>query len=198
MIKRSNPIGRTQWDLINQIWESAPWKILNRVATLLIIICILFFLYIQVFPVPELIDKCLYRCMSKISVTKEYALTVPANALWINSGITVHENDSIEILVSGSVNVAIHRCVENAIADVLPQNPWVNYTAVYGDQPPSLLPDKIRKYFCAIRRDVPFGILLMYIWDGKGAPPSHSNPFVDSNFVKDIMPKFIDFYLDTS
>ncbi|UXE62360.1 MAG: hypothetical protein KA717_06075 [Woronichinia naegeliana WA131] len=62
------------------------------------------------------------------------SLLLPANKLWLNTGIQIKPNQTVKITATGSVNLGIHRLVEAAYTHSYPR--W-NWTDPAGESGPS-------------------------------------------------------------
>ncbi|MBN1639406.1 MAG: hypothetical protein JW866_10590 [Ignavibacteriales bacterium] len=107
------------------------------------------------------------------------SVAVPANQVWVNTGLEFEPGQKAILHATGSVNLAIHHLVEAAELDFKPKFPWVGpdgstingmekvygTTGVYKDR------SKVKLDSAA-----PYGFLLAYIGPKSKMPPSMYNP----------------------
>lgn len=99
---------------------------------------------------------------------------VPANQLWVDTGIKIHEDEVVEITATGSVNLSIHRTVEAANNDTRPRLRWVGPEGAEKD--PELKLDQIRNPL-RVMNTTGYGCLLGYLRPSLLAPqPNKFNP----------------------
>lgn len=108
----------------------------------------------------------------------EYNVLVSANRLWLDTGITVKEDEKIEIRVTGAVHLAAHHLVWNSMADVVPKINWYFYPRLKEQRSKATKEDK-KRYPGMIDEGEEPGTLLMHIGNetiGPDASSSSSKP----------------------
>jgi len=98
---------------------------------------------------------------------------VPASKLWVNSGIRIQPNQKITMRASGYVNLAIHRLVSSAVADVPPPYIWSGPEGTVIDRKYPLY--KRREELLIEKRALPGQLLYVAVRDSE-VPPSEHNP----------------------
>jgi hypothetical protein len=96
---------------------------------------------------------------SYVSSSKETVL-LPANKLWLNTGLQIKPGQEVKITATGSINLAIHRLVEAAHTHKYPRWGWMEPE---GGQPlnPAHQDLRIKQYL--ISPDNNYGVLLACI-----------------------------------
>ena len=106
---------------------------------------------------------------------RQAILSLPAAARWMNTGITVEPGATIAITASGYTNPAVHRLVQAAHADSLPNYGWLD--AEGRSARPSRVPAAHRdRNPLAIYPGAPIGAVIGYLQVAGGAEPSVINP----------------------
>lgn len=128
---------------LSEVSESLQ-KIINLKLPLWMIIPLLF---LSSFP----------SIQSYLSSRKETVL-LPANKLWLNTGLEIKPGQEVKITATGSINLAIHRLVEAAYTHKYPRLGWMEPE---GGQPLGYKDLRIKQYL--ISPDNNYGVLLACI-----------------------------------
>ncbi|MEH2085050.1 MAG: hypothetical protein V7K89_35285 [Nostoc sp.] len=101
---------------------------------------------------------------------------LPANKLWLNTGLSVKPGQEVKIAATGSVNVAIHRLI-NSTKEHKPLEPgWLDPAGDQGTSRNAI--DELRKQYL-IDPNAPFGSLIAGIFPEGKAQLGKDNPHPD-------------------
>jgi hypothetical protein len=76
-------------------------------------------------------------------------LLLPANKLWLNTGINVKPGQKVKITATGSVNLGIHRLIEAAYTHNNPRWNWTDPAGDYGTSRSTRIDKAVRALFIA-------------------------------------------------
>jgi hypothetical protein len=162
----SVPVGLSLFDLLGRINAATLLVGVPLVALSMIPVV---YLYCWLFP-------GLLPIRTPFSQTQNEALVVPANQLWVPTGITVKTGDMLSMRVSGSVNLASHRLLWGSLAGVKHSYGWINSSGQRVVDNARAQPregGKVKEG--ALHPGAPLGSLLMYIRADGAADPSERN-----------------------
>lgn len=98
---------------------------------------------------------------------------IPANQLWVDTGIILNADEEAHITATGSVNLSIHRTIEAAIKDKKTRLSWVGPDG--GEQEPKFAIDNLRLPLRLMEK-AGYGCLLGYIKPVAEPMPDKDNP----------------------
>ncbi len=93
--------------------------------------------------------------------TQVTSLLLPANKLWLNTGIQIKPGQTVKITATGSVNLGIHRLVEAAYTHSRPRLNWTDPEGDTGSSRPKPVDDGVKALF--IKPGLNPGVLLAYV-----------------------------------
>jgi hypothetical protein len=91
------------------------------------------------------------------------SLLLPANKLWLNTGIQIKPGQSVKITATGSVNLAIHRLIEAAHTHSNPRWNWTDPAGEYESSRATPIDKAVKALFIA--PGLKPGVLLAYVTD---------------------------------
>jgi hypothetical protein len=91
------------------------------------------------------------------------SLLLPANKLWLNTGIQIKPGQSVKITATGSVNLGIHRLIEAANTHSNPRWNWTDPAGNYESSRPTPIDKAVKALFIA--PGLKPGVLLAYVTD---------------------------------
>ncbi|MCW5211548.1 hypothetical protein VU04_01385 [Desulfobulbus sp. TB] len=149
--------------LIREISKGFSWRLITQIVIIALLgipILKLYEYFFPIFPPPLPPPSISY-------------ILVPANKLWINSGITIQPGQKITMRASGYINLAIHRLISSANTDVLPPYSWSDTTGTVLD---GTRPLYKRREELLIEKRALLGQLLYVAVRDSEVPPSQNNP----------------------
>jgi hypothetical protein len=154
--------------LIKELSKGFSWRLITQVLMIALLGIPILKLYI--FFVPEFFPT---SPKPPIMEPKLRYVLVPASKLWVNSGIRIQPKQKITMRASGYVNLAIHRLISSAEADVPPPYAWSGPEGTVLD---GNCPLYKRREELLIEKRALLGQLLYVAVRDSEVPPSVNNP----------------------
>jgi hypothetical protein len=161
--------GRTPWDLVTKLLSKISWSFILQILVIALLGIPVLRLYVHF--VPEIFPP------RRIGSNIEYVI-VPANQLWVDTGIVLKPGETIKLSASGQINLAVHRLVEAANEDRVPWYGWVGPEGKElpkAENPPTIYIRRQEAQLLIHPESKP-GCLLMYLGSEGQPPPDKRDP----------------------
>lgn len=165
----------------------ASWEHLFRALVFVLVSAVILYLGALI-----LIEHALDKGVSTVSYSADGGLLIgvegkqtqisylPASELWMNSSYVLKPGETVQIIASGKVHLAMDRLFEGARDDLYPKYAWIGPDG--NEAVERYVGDVPRDPFLVAEKE-PYGRLLMSAVQSKNLPPSKLNPRPEDGIV---------------